>query len=62
MNLYDKIEKAISQHKDNLQVKDNVQEINVRHAISWVMHGKPDTFCLCICIVLGDTKVLVPRG
>ncbi|MBR5068157.1 MAG: TIR domain-containing protein [Bacteroidales bacterium] len=42
--MYNIIEQAIRQHKENLYVNDIVQESDVRHAIRWVMRENPDIF------------------
>ena len=44
MELYDEIEKAIRQHDEILHVDSDVKDINVRHAIRWVMRDNPDIF------------------
>lgn len=44
MNLYESIEKSIREHEENLHVANEVTEVEVRHAIRWVMRDNPDIF------------------
>lgn len=41
---YRQIEQAIRQHKEFIDVGNNVKEEEVRHAIRWVMRDNPDIF------------------
>ena len=42
--LYRQVERAIRQHEVVLNVRYNVTEVEVRHAIRWVMRDNPDIF------------------
>ena len=42
MSLYDSIEKSIREHEESLHVTNEVTEVEVRHAIRWVMRDNPD--------------------
>ena len=44
MNLYESIEKSIREHEESLHVVNEVTEVEVRHAIRWVMRDNPDIF------------------
>ena len=44
MNLYESIEKSIREHEESLHVANEVTEVEVRHAIRWVMRDNPDIF------------------
>lgn len=44
MNLYESIEESIREHKESLHVANEVTEVEVRHAIRWVMRENPDIF------------------
>ena len=44
MELYEQIERAIRQHYDFINVGNSVTEVEVRHAIRWVMRDNPDIF------------------
>lgn len=44
MNIYNNIEQIIRQHKAVLYVEKAVMELDVRHAIRWVMRDNPDIF------------------
>ena len=44
MNLYESIEKSIREHEEGLHVANEVTEVEVRHAIRWVMRDNPDIF------------------
>ena len=46
MNLYESIEESIREHKESLHVANEVTEVEVRHAIRWVMRENPDIFWL----------------
>lgn len=44
MNLYESIEKSIRKHEENLHVTNEITEVEIRHAIRWVMRDNPDIF------------------
>lgn len=44
MNLFESIEKSIREHEESLHVANEVTEVEVRHAIRWVMRDNPDIF------------------
>ncbi len=44
MSLYESIEKSIREHKDCLHVEKDKTEVDIRHAIRWVIRDNPDIF------------------
>ena len=44
MELYEQIERAIRQHYDFINIGNSITEVEVRHAIRWVMRDNPDIF------------------
>lgn len=44
MNLYESVESSIRVHAETLRVTNSPQELDVRHAIRWVMRDNPDIF------------------
>lgn len=44
MELYEKIERAIRQYEEYLNVGNSVTETEIRHTIRWVMRDNPDIF------------------
>lgn len=44
MNLYESIENSIRVHAETLRVTNSPQELQIRHAIRWVLRNNPDIF------------------